>query len=806
VTGRLATAKHEDTGVLRAVNLNTFRTLEFEPIRARLLALAGSVPGRARVRSLAPGTDPAAVRASLRRTTEALALLAQLGRQPYHDLPDLSEILVALGVEGMHLEPGALLDVASFVEGIVESARSVSRAEGAPQLSRRASEVKDLTELAVAIRRAILPGGEVADDASPKLRETRRQLARLRLQLQSVLESLLRGKDADRVLQDKLVTTRNERYVLLVKAEHRSALPGIVHGASGSGQSVFVEPMPAVELNNDIVALGEEERAEVVRILRALTARVAERALELGEAQVVLGELDELQAKALLARDLDAVEPEIVEELLLDLPSARHPLLHEPVPVSLRVDPAAPVLVISGPNTGGKTVALKTAGLLSLMAQCGLHVPAAPGCRLPAFRRIYADIGDEQSIAANLSTFSAHLAAIVEMTRDLAFPTLVLLDEVGAGTDPTEGGALGVAVVEHFRARGALTIATTHHGLMKSYAQSTPGVACASFGYDPATYAPTYRLTLGQPGRSLALEMAERLGLPSALVQDARSRVDAKQAQAEALLKELEERRGELQVEEGRLAAERQDLEAGLAALRAAEREIAARKRAEVEAFALQLRRRLEEAARKAKEAVDAAVERLAIGRGAGTAAATRARAEAAGALRLVQKEALADPELGIEHEAPAPAEVAVGARVKVTSLGVVGEVTAVQGDDLELAVGGKRLRVPRGEVVPLAAGRPRSSTTGVSLSRPPRPSSSVPAEVNLVGLTVDEALPRVDKLLDDAALSERREIRVIHGFGAGRLRKAVAGLLEGHPHVASFHPGGAREGGGGVTIVELKD
>jgi len=794
------------------VNANTFRTLEFEPIRGLLLAHTGSAPGKARVRALAPETEPEAVRAALRLTTEATAILRRLGKQPYHDLPDLSAVLPALRVDGLHLEPKTLLNVASFVEGSVETAVRIARAEGAPNLARRASDVKDTTAVASHIRRAVLPTGELCDDASPKLLDTRRAITRLRSQLQSVLESYLRGKDADRLLQDKLVTTRNERYVLIVKAEQRGALPGIVHGASGSGQSVFVEPMPVVELNNDIVALGEEERAEVVRILQALTARVAERAPDLAETEAVIGELDEAQAKALLARDMDATEPEITEERRLELVSARHPLLMAPVPVSLRVEPGAPLLVISGPNTGGKTVALKTAGLLALMTQCGLHVPAAPGSRLPVFRRIYADIGDDQSIAANLSTFSAHLRSIVEMTRDLALPALVLLDEVGAGTDPTEGGALGVAVVEHFRSRGAITIATTHHGLMKAYAQSTPGVACASFGYDPATYEPTFRLTLGVPGRSLALEMAERLGLPSALVADARSRLDDKQAQSEALLKQLEDKEAALQAESERLAAEREALQAALEAQRAAEREIAACKRAELEAFAMQLRRRLDEAGRKAREAVDEVVKRLEASRGLSPAAASRARAEAAGAVRLVQKQALQDPELGLEAEAPA-SPVAVGTRVKVRSLGVVGQVTAVQEQDLELAVGGKRLRVPRGEVVALAGGKlgNRASTGGVQLLRdkgaqPSGARSGIQQELNLVGLTVDEALPRVDKLLDDAALSERREIRVIHGFGAGRLRKAVAGLLEGHPHVASFHAGAANEGGAGVTIVELKD
>jgi DNA mismatch repair protein MutS2 len=808
------------------LNGNSFRTLEFEKIRALLLGHAGSAEGRVRLEGLRPSVEPEEVRAALALTSEARTLLRSPGRQPYHDLPDLTEILPAVRVGGFHLEPRALLDVASFIDGAVEIARRVARAEGAPRLAALASEVKDTTEVAAAIRRAILPAGEVADDASPKLAETRRGLLRLRAQLTTVMESYLRGKDAERLLQDKLITTRNDRYVLLLKAEQRGQIPGIIHGSSGSGQSLFVEPLPAVELNNDIVALGDEERREVVRILQELTARVGERVSDLARSVSVLGELDARQAAALLARDMDATLPEIVDDLRLHLVDARHPLLmgplaerlgeprrttREPVPVSVRVGFGDPVLVISGPNTGGKTVALKTVGLLALMAQSGLHIPAAEGSLLPVFRRVYADIGDEQSIAANLSTFSAHLASIVEMTRDLEDLSLVLLDEVGAGTDPTEGGALGVAIVDYFRRRGAMVLATTHHGVMKAYAQSTPGVACASFGYDPVSYEPTYVLTLGAPGRSLALEMAERLGLASDVVADARARRDLKQAQAEDLLARLEKQEAELRLAEGRLAEERQEVEAARERILATEHEITAKKRREVEVFARQLKRRGEEVERKATEAIREAVDKLEKAQKA-AAAAPRLRSEAVRKVRAAQDEVLKDPALELPQEPEAPeVPLAVGARVKALSLGITGELLALHGnDEAEVAVFGKRLRVPRRELVALPGGA-GGAGTGIRGVEPLRaasvkPRGDVPAEINLVGLTVDEALPRVDKLLDDAALGDRREVRVIHGFGEGKLRKAVAGFLQGHPHVAAWRAGGAREGGGGVTIVELKE
>ncbi len=828
------------------MNASTFRALEFDKIRTLLRMQTGSAEGRGRVESLQPLLEPGRVREALATTGEGVALLRLLGRQPYHDLPDLAQTLAAARVSGLYLEPRALLDVASFIEGGIEIARRVSAAEGTRRLSRLASGIRDPSDVASAIRRAILGSGEVADDASPKLAETRRALLRLKAQLTTVMEGFLRGKDAERVLQDKLVTTRNDRYVLLLKAEHRGQVPGIIHGSSGSGASLFVEPLPAVELNNDIVSLQDEERREVIRILRELTGRVGDRADDLSSAAEILGELDAAQAMALLARDMDAACPEIVEDGRLDLVDARHPLLmpvlaerlgmdrrsrSEPVAVSLRVGFGEPVLIISGPNTGGKTVALKTTGLLALMAQCGLHIPAAPGSLLPVFRRIYADIGDDQSIAANLSTFSAHLATIVEMTNDLTPPALVLLDEVGAGTDPTEGGALGVAIVDHFRQHGAMVVATTHHGLMKAYAQSTPGVSCASFGYDPETYAPTYRLTLGAPGRSLALEMAERLGLPATVVADARGRRDDREAQAEALLARLEKGQAELVREQARIDEERREVAAARERAESLEHEIQARKKREIEVFSRELKRRGEEAERKAAEAIRSVLERLEKAQKA-VSAAPRLRTEAVKAIREAQAEVLRDPELQIPEEQELPsAPLAVGMRVRVRSLNLIGELMALhEHAEAEVAVSGKRLRVPKSELVAIAKGPETARKTSTMIGRPQatdgersgihsraasggarggatqHPSAQGSSEINVVGMRVDEAVPRVDKLLDDAAMGEGRLVRVIHGFGQGRLRKAVAELLQGHPHVAGWRAGEAGEGGGGVTVVELKE
>jgi DNA mismatch repair protein MutS2 len=794
------------------LNRNTFRALEYPRIQELLLAHAGGRPGRERVLGLFPSKDRPEVRDRLRQTTEGVRLLGAVGRQPYHDLPDLTEVLPQLRVEGTYLEPLVLRGTASFIDGSQEIAQRVATAtEAAPGLARLASEVKDLRPLAARITRCILPTGEVSDDASPRLLSTRRALTRLKSTLDQLMDGFLRSRDAEKTLQEKLVTTRNDRYVLLVKAEHRGVLPGIIHGSSSSGASLFVEPLAAVEINNDIVSASEEEREEVLQVLRSLTRDLGEEAESLSRTFQVMGELDFVQAKALLGREMSATEPQT--GVILDLRKARHPLLmpalaerlhlpkrarSEPVPLDLAVGGEKTVLVVSGPNTGGKTVALKTAGLLALMAQAGLHIPAAEGSALPVFASIYADIGDDQSIAESLSTFSAHLRSIVEMARDLEEPALVLLDEVGGGTDPAEGGALGVSVVDHFRSRGAFVIATTHHGLLKAYALSEPGVLCGSFGYDPETYEPSFELVMGVGGRSLALEMAERLGLPESVVRDARSRLDQKEAQAEALLKTLEEDRTRLEKDRERLQEEREALEVLSAAGAERERVADEQRRNEVHRFRKEMERAGEEAARRMADAVTAAVHRVEASRRVIPEAA-RARTEAVRSIREAQKEALGD--FGLPG--PELPDVQVGDRVRVAGLAVIGEVLSFQEKGVvELACSGKRLRVERSAVSPVGQSAPPSGAAPRQHFAP----KTVPSEINLVGLTVEEALPQVDKLLDDAALGETRSLRLIHGFGSGRLRKAVASLLEGHPHVAAFRSGAAREGGGGVTVVELKD
>ena len=529
----------------------TLRTLEFDRVVAAVRSFALTPIGWTAVGRLAPMTDPAAVAETLRATTETATYLDASHPLPLDAPDDLEATISALAIDGRPLDALQLLGLARFLRSVTAAAKAIRTAAGAadgpgqwPVLQAAADGLAEFDRETANIERRITPEGEVADDATPRLAAIRQQLQRLRQRLRGTLESYLRGRETAKYLQEQVVTERAGRFVLLVRAEHRSAIPGIVHGSSGSGASLFLEPLSTVEINNEIVALEEEERQEVHRILLDLSNAFRTRPLELRRTLQSVAELDLMQARARFSRLIDGVEPKLSADLRIELPAARHPLLmpavvdragtaapaaaasvdaaeadgsreelagsheepgrsgEEPVPVDILLTPPTGALVVTGPNTGGKTVALKTAGLLALMAQAGLHVPAARGASLPVFRSLFADIGDEQSIANSLSTFSGHVAHIVAMDARLRTPALVLLDEVGAGTDPLEGGALGAAIVDHFRQRGALVLATTHDDMLKSYAATTEGVVGAGFGFDPETYAPTYRLTYGSPWRS----------------------------------------------------------------------------------------------------------------------------------------------------------------------------------------------------------------------------------------------------------------------------------------------------------------
>lgn len=788
------------------------RALEFDRIVDAVRAFALTPMGDERLEGLAPSTDRGSVAGLLAATSETVRYLVKHGVFPIRATADLPVILESLTVEGRALEGTRLLVLASFLDSIDETCTAIRRVSASfPLIERPASTAASFKGEIARTREIIDSAGDVVDHASPALRSIRERLRRQKTRLRGTLESYLRGRDTAKYLQDQVVTERNGRYVLVVKAEHRAGIPGIVHGASASGASLYLEPLSTVEINNDIVALEEQEAEEVRRILLELTDSFRNRPLDLEGTVVAAVELDVLQARARFSQSIDGVEPVLTTDGAFELQAARHPLLKAAVPVTIKIIPPATVLLITGPNTGGKTVALKTAGLLALMAQAGLRIPAAHGSRIPVFQTMFADIGDEQSIEASLSTFSAHITNIASMDRNLVGPCLVLLDEVGSGTDPIEGGALGVAIVDHFRSRGATLIATSHYDALKTYASTTAGVQCAAFGFDAATFAPSYELIYGSPGRSLALEMASRLGLSPAVVAAARKNLSAREAQLAEHLAKIDRDMRALDHEHRLAARERETLEATDARMR--QREEALKQREET--FRRRLNEELDAQVRTARREIDDVITELKQKTGAlAREAAARhvVSTGSAGAARLQAKSAvdtvvarLLQPTDGTPERNGASARTAVvGDRVIVGGFGLEGVVTGIHDGSADIDVRGKRMRSNVRDLQ-VVGGAPQASPK-VSVHVELQPRDSTPSDLNVIGCSVDEALSRAERFLDESLLSDQRTVRFIHGYGTGQLKRALAGFLQQHPLVAHVATAPPDQGGGGVTVVELKD
>ena len=817
------------------------RALEFDRIVEAVGRFAQTPPGAAKLGRLRPQTEPRAVARLLAATSETVRFLSD-NQIALHAPAELDSTLSALAVEGRPLEPLPLVALATLLASIESTAAAIRRARSAFPLLRAVADAAAPFEDEIAdIRRKIDPSGDVVDDASAELRGIRDRLRKQRTRLRGTLESYLRGKDTARYLQQQIVTDRNGRYVLVVRAEHRTAIPGIVHGSSGSGASLFLEPLSTVEINNDIVALEQQEAEEVRRILLELSDAFRRRAGDLQRTVDAAVELDVLQARASFAQLVDGIEPALATDGRLELRAARHPLLipavrrhlgleekdgtlegratssgREPVPVDIVLIPPTSVLVITGPNTGGKTVALKTAGLLALMAQAGLLIPAAGGSQLTVYQCVFADIGDEQSISASLSTFSGHIANVVEMERSLALPAMVLLDEAGAGTDPNEGGALAMAIIDHFRLRGATVLATTHYDALKTYASTTEGVVPAGFGFDPQTFAPSYRLNYGSPGSSLAFEIATRLGMPAAIVERARAHRSERESQLAEHLAKVERDMQALEHERRLAARERETLAEAAGRLQAREQELRNRE----ETFRRRLDDRIEERLRDARREIDAVVDALKQRTESMAADAQRraarlvptgetgaARADARAAIDAIGERMRKADDPPASPAAYADRVAAPGDRVLVGAFGLEGVVQAIHDREAEVDVRGKRLRARIDElrvVTPAAAVAPQPARVRVQVDLQPR--GAVLTELNVIGCTVDEAVGRVEKFLDEAIVSELRSVRIIHGYGTGQLRRGIAAFLRTHPFVASAAEAPPDRGGGGVTVVELRD
>jgi len=811
------------------------RALEFDRIVDAVARLAQTPPGADRLAELHPLDDAGAVSAALATTAEGARFLSGTGEIALRAPTELADVLESLSVNGRALEPAQLIGLSTFLASIDATASAVRRARAAFPLLAAIVEPAASFEREIAdVRRKIDPGGDVVDDASPELKVIRERLRKQRSRLRGTLESYLRGKDTAKYLQQQVVTDRNGRYVLVVRAEHRTAIPGIVHGSSASGASLFLEPLSTVEINNDIVALEQQEQEEVRRILLMLSDAFRRRGDELARTIDAATAIDMVQAKARYSLAIDGIAPAIASDGRLELRAARHPLLiarkaneapganNTVTPVDVLLIPPTRVLVITGPNTGGKTVALKTAGLLPVMAQAGLLIPVAEGSQVPVLHSVFADIGDEQSIAESLSTFSAHIANVVAMDRALALPALVLLDEAGGGTDPNEGGGLATAIIDHFRARGALVVATTHFDVLKTYAANTQEVTSAGFGFNPETFAPTYRLHYGSPGSSLALEISTRLGLPASIIAFARAQRTAREAQLAEHLAKVEREMQGLDHERRLVARERQMVEETQARLQSREQDLRDRE----ETFRKRLDQKLDERMRDAKREIDAVIDSLkkrasSIASDAERRAARlvptgdigSARADARGALENVERQlregaGFGPPSLPAGTTAGQPRPAALGDRVAVGPLGLEGIVQSIHDGHADVDVRGKRMRAKIEDLrvlVPAAAGGAPKGQVRVNVAMAPR-DGALSNEINVIGANSEEAVGRVERFLDDASVNDLKSLRIIHGYGTGALRRSIAEFLRVHPFVSNFGPAPDNQGGGGVTVVELKE
>jgi DNA mismatch repair protein MutS2 len=779
------------------------RGIEWDAVRGLLAREARTVMGRERALGAAPLTDLAAIRGELELTREARAALTTAGPPSLENVPDVRPALDRCRAPGTVLEGPELVQVIPVLataRALASWARGI--APVAPALSKHGVALPALADLHDLLRRALDDDGAVTDQASRRLAQVRREILEGRQRIVRDLERLWDAKDAERVFAERYVTVRHGRYVVPVRAESRARVRGIVHDRSQSGQTLFVEPESAIEANNDLVQRQREEEAEVARVLAELTDAVRARLDEVTRLVDVIGTVDWILARAEAAERMDAVEPAVTEARVVDVAAARHPLLlaqawRDPerpvVPVDLRLGDERPLLLITGPNAGGKTIALKTLALFVLMAQVGCHVPAAEGARLPLVSHLFAIIGDDQSVSENLSTFSAFVKQVREILDEVDDRSLVLLDELGAGTDPDEGAALAQAILEELDARGALVAATTHLEPLKAFASTHARARNASVEFDTATLAPTFRLRYGQPGQSYALNIAARLGLGADLITRAQSHRTAQQARMSELLAWLDEHtRCEA---ERTLAIERREQEAVARLTAAREAEQTARSRAEE----LVARARAEASAMVAeiKRAINTEWERLRRpDRSRESLKDSRQRVSDAAA-RLVAVPASTPP---AELETITP-----GARVRAEHLGVQGEVIAISGSTATVQSGTVTVRVPL-HALRLATAPPGGSNGARRDARITLPDKTAPhPELHLIGRTTDEARDLVEQYLDDAFLAGLGRVRFVHGKGTGALRKAVRDLLTGHPLVDSFRDGEPSEGGSGATVAALK-
>jgi len=861
-----------------------FTILEYPELLALIRAGAQTPMGQARVDGLRPLLAIAELNKELAAVEECVALRKRGGAWTFNELGDPSEKLALLRVEGTTLEPTAILEIRSLCDQAMSARASIlAERETSPVLWGLVGSLPvELSRLSARIANKILPTGEIDDRASPELARIRHEITGLRSRITRTLESLMRK--SGEAIQDELVTIRNDRFVIPVKSDHRARVSGVAHGYSSSGATAFVEPLETIEANNELQALHEAEAREIYKILFGLTEELRAQLPAIEMAAAAVAELDFINAKAVFHQRFNCVIPEIapsgVAEFAntgtagvrgpqrgspvgvldspalshatrtLELVEARHPLLEANlrasggtvVPVSFALDEQNNAMVISGANAGGKTVVLKTAGLLALMALSGIPVPAR-SAKIPFYASVLADIGDHQSLSANLSTFTSHVRNISQMMELCRAPALVLLDEVGTGTDPEEGSALGVAVVDRFRkVCGAQVLATTHYSGLKMYAANEAGVLNASVEFDEKTLRPTYRLIVGVAGSSSGLEIARRFGIPDKVIDVALESVKDSSRQASEYLRrikreaeEAESLRAALEEERAAVAekfasldkkAEKQErerqalfqksLDTIIQEFEKRSRELVARiqDRSERLKVERESQRRVAELKREAHRATSVGGKRESLSPAAASTSGRGVRVMRDGLVVKKEKEFEASRSEGEEYVSGAAREIVVGDTVKLRAFGSVGIVDSLKGDEAEVRVKSLRFRekLENLELVELAAPPKSQSEKFARLRKAGSNEVNLKAiqgngrsELNVIGQTTDEAVDAVDKFLDEASLSSLAQIRIIHGHGTGALRRAVAELLKDHPHVAGFKAAPQDQGGAGATLVELR-
>ena len=792
------------------MNQKAYKALEYYKIIDILTDKATSSMGKELCRNLKPSTDIEEIRTMQLQTHDALARLFKKGGISFGSVKDIRGTLKRLAV-GSSLNATELLSVCGLLEntGRVKAYSRSERDESTvDSLDGMFSALEPLTPLSSEIRRCIISEDEISDDASSTLRQIRRNMKITNDRIHSQLSSLVSGS-ARNYLQDSVITMRDGRYCIPVKAEYKGQVPGMIHDQSSTGSTLFIEPMAVVKLNNDIRELELQEQKEIEVILASLSQQAALELEAIHSDLSLMVQLDFIFARAGLAMDMNASEPIFNTDGRIRLRQARHPLIDKKkaVPIDIRLGDDFDLLVITGPNTGGKTVSLKTVGLLTLMGQAGLHIPAFDRSQLALFREVYADIGDEQSIEQSLSTFSSHMVNVVSFLKHADKDSLVLFDELGAGTDPTEGAALAIAILSHLHEQGIRTMATTHYSELKVYALSTPGVENGCCEFDVETLRPTYRLLIGVPGKSNAFAISSKLGLPSYIIDKAKEQISEKDESFEDVLTSLEQNRITLENERAEVARYKAEIEELKKTMEEREAKLASSK----ERILREANEQAHNILRDTKEYADQTMKLFHKFQKdhVDTASVEKERQNIKKRMSKAEKGMSSKAKEKKPKKLLKPSDLSLGDTVRVLSLNLKGTVSSLPDSKgflfVQMGIIRSKVNISDLELVdePVIT-TPSMQRTGTGKIRMSK-AASISTEINLLGKTVDEAVAELDKYLDDAYIAHMKSVRIVHGKGTGALRKGVHNYLKRQKHVASFRLGEFGEGDAGVTIVEFK-